>query len=70
MGRSLTERPDLFAGVLDLVPAANTLRAEFTAGGPANIPEFGSITTAFLGSASLNLKASLSLSIMPGLAFW
>jgi prolyl oligopeptidase len=46
MGRALTERPDLFAGVLDLVPAANTLRAEFTAGGPANIPEFGSITTA------------------------
>ena len=46
MGRSLTERPDLFAGVLDLVPAANTLRAEFTAGGPANIPEFGSITKA------------------------
>jgi prolyl oligopeptidase len=45
MGRSLTERPELFAGVLDLVPSANTLRAEFTAGGPANIPEFGSITT-------------------------
>jgi prolyl oligopeptidase len=46
MGRSLTERPDLFAGVLDLVPSANTLRAEFTAGGPANIPEFGTITNA------------------------
>jgi prolyl oligopeptidase len=46
MGRSLTERPDLFAGVLDLVPSANTLRAEFTAGGPPNIPEFGSVTTA------------------------
>jgi len=46
MGRSMTERPDLFAGVLDLVPSANTLRAEFTAGGPANIPEFGSITDA------------------------
>jgi prolyl oligopeptidase len=46
MGRSLTERPDLFAGVLDLVPSANTLRAEFTAGGPANIPEFGTIKDA------------------------
>src|SRR5580692_1104530 len=46
MGRALTERPDLFAGVLDLVPAANTLRAEFTSGGPANIPEFGTITNA------------------------
>ncbi|MEO7205263.1 MAG: prolyl oligopeptidase family serine peptidase [Steroidobacteraceae bacterium] len=46
MGRAMTERPDLFAGVLDLVPSANPLRAEFTAGGPANIPEFGTITTA------------------------
>jgi prolyl oligopeptidase len=46
MGRSLTERPDLFAGVIDLVPAANTLRSEYTAGGPANIPEFGTIAGA------------------------
>jgi prolyl oligopeptidase len=46
MGRSLTERPDLFAGVIDLVPAANTLRSEYTAGGPANIPEFGTIGNA------------------------
>jgi prolyl oligopeptidase len=45
MGRSMTERPDLFAGVIDLVPAANTLRAEFSPNGPDNIPEFGSIKT-------------------------
>jgi prolyl oligopeptidase len=45
MGRSLTERPDLFAGVLDLVPAANMLRAEFSPNGPPNIPEFGTVTT-------------------------
>jgi len=45
MGRSLTERPDLFAGVIDLVPAANTIRSEFTPNGPDNIPEFGSIKT-------------------------
>lgn len=44
MGRALTERPDLFAGVLDLVPAGNTLRAEFSPNGPPNIPEFGTIT--------------------------
>jgi prolyl oligopeptidase len=43
MGRAMTERPDLFAGVLDLVPAANTLRAEFSPNGPNNVPEFGSI---------------------------
>ncbi|MBS0381709.1 MAG: prolyl oligopeptidase family serine peptidase [Proteobacteria bacterium] len=45
MGRALTERPDLFAGVLDMVPAANTLRAEFSPNGPPNIPEFGSVKT-------------------------
>jgi prolyl oligopeptidase len=45
MGRSLTERPDLFAGVIDLVPSANTLRAEFSPNGPPNIPEFGTVTT-------------------------
>ncbi len=45
MGRSLTERPDLFAGVIDLVPAANTLRAEFSPNGPPNIPEFGTVKT-------------------------
>jgi prolyl oligopeptidase len=45
MGRSLTQRPDLFAGVIDLVPAGNTLRAEFSPNGPPNVPEFGTITT-------------------------
>jgi len=45
MGRALTERPDLFAGVIDSVPAANTLRAEFSPNGPPNIPEFGTIKT-------------------------
>jgi prolyl oligopeptidase len=45
VGRALTERPDLFAGVIDLVPAANTLRSEFSPNGPPNIPEFGTVTT-------------------------
>jgi prolyl oligopeptidase len=45
MGRSLTKRPDLFAGVIDMVPAANTLRAEFSPNGPPNVPEFGTVTT-------------------------
>lgn len=45
MGRAMTDRPDLFAGVIDIVPAANTLRAEFSPNGPDNIPEFGSIKT-------------------------
>ncbi|HEX4859593.1 MAG TPA: prolyl oligopeptidase family serine peptidase [Rhizomicrobium sp.] len=45
MGRALTTRPDLFAGVIDLVPAGNTLRAEFSPNGPPNVPEFGTVTT-------------------------
>ena len=45
MGRALTERPDLFAGVINLVPGANTLRNELQPSGPLNIPEFGTITT-------------------------
>jgi prolyl oligopeptidase len=45
MGRALTERPDLFAGVIDSVPAGNPLRQEFSPNGPSNIPEFGTIKT-------------------------
>jgi prolyl oligopeptidase len=45
VGRAITERPDLFAGAIDLVPASNTLRDEFSPNGPPNIPEFGSVTT-------------------------
>jgi prolyl oligopeptidase len=46
MGRALTERPDLFAGAIAQVPVVNPLRAEFGVSGPANVPEFGSVTTA------------------------
>lgn len=45
VGRAVTERPDLFAGAVDRVGDVNTLRAEFMAAGPANIPEFGTVTT-------------------------
>jgi prolyl oligopeptidase len=43
MGMAPVERPDLFAGVIDEVPMASALRAEFQPNGPANIPEFGTI---------------------------
>ena len=46
VGRSLTERPDLFAAVINQVGVSNTLRAEFSQNGPPNVPEFGSVTTA------------------------
>jgi len=45
IGRAMEERPDLFAGVIDAVPVANTLRNEFSPNGPPNIPEFGTIQT-------------------------
>jgi prolyl oligopeptidase len=45
MGRALTERPDLFAGVVALAPGVNTLRQEFQPVGPMNIPEFGTVGT-------------------------
>jgi prolyl oligopeptidase len=45
VGRALTERPDLFAAVINLVGASNTLRAEFSPNGPPNVPEFGSVKT-------------------------
>ena len=44
MGRAMEEAPSLFAGVIDQVPAANTLRSEFSPNGPPNIPEFGTVT--------------------------
>jgi len=45
VGRAMTERPDLFAGVIDQVPVANPLRFEFSPNGPPNVPEFGTVTT-------------------------
>ncbi len=45
VGRALTERPDLFAAVLDDVGASDALRQQFSPNGPANMPEFGDVTT-------------------------
>ena len=43
IGGAITQRPDLFRAALIRVGATNTLREEYTAGGPANIPEFGTV---------------------------
>jgi prolyl oligopeptidase len=45
IGRSFTERPDLFAAAVDGVPCSDMLREETGPNGPANIPEFGSVKT-------------------------
>ena len=43
VGRAMTDRPDLFAAAVPQVGVLNTLRAEFSANGVPNIPEFGSV---------------------------
>ena len=43
ISRAITERPDLFAAAICDVGAANAMRSEFTANGPGNIPEFGTV---------------------------
>lgn len=45
IGRSITERPDLFAAAVDGVPCSDMLRIETGPNGPGNIPEFGSVKT-------------------------
>lgn len=45
MGRSLTERPDLFSGVFLNVGCLDMVRAETAPNGDSNIPEFGTVKT-------------------------
>lgn len=44
VGRAMTERPDLFAAVIPAVGVLDAVRAETTANGVPNIPEFGTVT--------------------------
>jgi prolyl oligopeptidase len=46
IGRSITERPDLFAVAIDAVPDSDMVRSEFAPNGPPNIPEFGTVKEA------------------------
>ena len=57
IGGAITQRPDLFRAALIRVGATNSLRGEFTAGGPANIPEFGSVTDAAQFPSLLRMDA-------------
>jgi prolyl oligopeptidase len=43
VGRSITERPDLFGAAIDEVPVSDSLRMELEENGVPNIPEFGSV---------------------------
>ncbi len=43
ISRAITERPDLFRAAICNVGCANALRMEFSANGPVNTPEFGTV---------------------------
>jgi prolyl oligopeptidase len=45
VGRAITERPDLFGAAVAQVPVSDAVRAEFSANGVPNIPEFGTVKT-------------------------
>jgi prolyl oligopeptidase len=45
VGGALTQRPDLFGVILDLVGISDTLRSETEPNGPPNISEFGTVKT-------------------------
>ncbi len=45
VGRAITERPDLFAAAVPVVGVMDMVRAEASANGAANIPEFGTVKT-------------------------
>ena len=45
IGRAITQRPDLFRAAVPRVGVMNALRTEVEPGGPANIPEFGTVKT-------------------------
>jgi prolyl oligopeptidase len=46
VGMAINERPDLFAAAVPAVPVMDSLRAELTPNGLANVPEFGSVKDA------------------------
>jgi prolyl oligopeptidase len=52
VGGALVRRPDLFGAVVARAPVLDMLRFETMASGPANVPEFGSVSTA-VGLAAL-----------------
>lgn len=56
VGMALTERPDLFAGVISNVGVSNALRGEFSQNGPPNIDEFGTVTerAGFIGLKAMD----------------
>ena len=44
VGGAITQRPDLFAAIVDNVGVSDNLRIELSPNGPPNVPEFGTVT--------------------------
>ena len=57
VGRAMTARPDLFAVAVPEVGVLNVLRAETSANGIPNIPEFGTVTNEAQFPAMLEMDA-------------
>ncbi len=57
IGRAITERPDLYQCAIPKVGCLNALRMEFSPNGPANIPEFGTVTDSSAFKALLEMDA-------------
>ena len=67
VGRAFTERPDLFAAVIDEVGASDTLRAQFSPNGVLNIPEFGDVNNPADYDALYNMDTYLH--VKPGIKY-
>ncbi|NTU67251.1 MAG: prolyl oligopeptidase family serine peptidase [Chlorobiaceae bacterium] len=61
VGRAMTERPDLFAAAMPQVGLLNAVRGEESPNGPANVPEFGSVTNPQECRTLLEMDAYLHL---------
>lgn len=61
VGRAITERPDLYAVAIPGVGSMNTVRAENTPNGPANIAEFGTMGKEYEAKALIEMDSYLNL---------
>ncbi len=57
IGRAMTERPDLFAAAIPEVGCLNPMRQEFSANGPGNVSEFGTVKDSVECMALLEMDA-------------
>lgn len=61
IGRSMTERPDLFRVAVPVVGEMNTVRSEQAPSGPINVPEFGTVqdSAEFMGLLAMDAYHAL-----------